>query len=136
VAIGVVLGYMGLLVFGAVISPGVGFFGHIVAMLPQIITEWSHAPAYGLLTWLLSSTLQRRGWPLFSAVSVAVAGAFVFGIWTEIFQASVPGRTTDVYDLLVNGVGIGAAAMFILWRANPTLTCETTVRTRPCTPIA
>jgi hypothetical protein len=65
VAIGVVLGYMGLLVFGAVISPGVGFFGHIVAMLPQIITEWSHAPAYGLLTWLLSSTLQRRAGPSF-----------------------------------------------------------------------
>jgi hypothetical protein len=41
---------MVLLGCGAMITPGVGFFGGLIVMLPQAVTELPHAPAYGLLT--------------------------------------------------------------------------------------
>lgn len=50
---------------GAMISPGVGFFGGLTAMLPQAVTELSHAPGYGLLTWLFAA---------------GMSVAFVFGL--------------------------------------------------------
>ncbi|HSC56486.1 MAG TPA: hypothetical protein VLC51_04755, partial [Nitrospira sp.] len=76
---GSVLIYMGLLGFGAVISPGVGFFGRIIAMLPQPVTELSHAPAYGLLTWLLTGRFRGHGWRQHSALCMAMVIALIFG---------------------------------------------------------
>jgi VanZ like protein len=116
VSFGSVLIYMGLLGFGAVISPGVGFFGRLVAMLPQPVTELSHAPAYGLLTWLLTGGFQGHGWRHRSALFMAMAIALIFGIWMEILQGFVPGRVVDSGDVLVNAIGIGMAALLILWR--------------------
>lgn len=114
-----VLMYMGLLGFGAMISPGIGWSGEFIAMLPAPVTEYSHAPSYGLLTWLLTSGLHGRGWPQRYALLVAAVGAMVFGIWMEIFQGLVPGRVVDIGDVMVNGVGIGMAALLILRRALP-----------------
>ena len=114
--IGSVLIYMGLLGFGAIISPGVGFFGGIIAMLPPPITELSHAPAYGLLTWLLTGGFRGYGWPRRSALSMAMAIALIFGIWMEILQGFIPGRVVDSGDVLVNAIGIGMAALLIMWR--------------------
>ena len=34
VAFGIVLGYMGLLYFGAIIAPGVGLTGHLLVLVP------------------------------------------------------------------------------------------------------
>ena len=113
---GSVLIYMGLLGFGAVISPGVGFFGRLVAMLPQPVTELSHAPAYGLLTWLLTSGFRGYGWRRRSALLMAMAIALIFGIWMEILQGFIPGRVVDSGDIMVNAVGIGVAALLTLWR--------------------
>jgi VanZ family protein len=115
-SLGSVLLYMGLLGFGAVISPGVGFFGRLLAMFPQPVTELSHAPAYGLLTWLLMSGLRGYGRPRRYALSVAMATASIFGILMEILQGFVPGRVVDSGDVLLNAVGIGMAALLILWR--------------------
>ena len=108
--VGSVLIYMGVLGFGAMISPGV-----LIALLPQWVTEMSHVPAYGLLTWLLSSVLQGYGWPQRSALFVAITTALVFGIWMEIVQGFIPGRIVDSGDVLMNGIGIGLAALLILW---------------------
>jgi len=63
---------------------------------------------------LLTRGLQRRAWPLAYALPVAAAAAFVFGLWTEVFQGSVPGRQTTVDDLVVDAIGIGLAAMILM----------------------
>lgn len=114
-----VLSYMVLLGFGMIISPGVGFFGGIIAMVPQWITDSLHAPAYGILTWLLVSSLHRRGWPRSYALFAAGAGAMVFGLWMEIVQGSVPGRVVSIEDVVTNGAGIAMMVVLILWNKMP-----------------
>ncbi len=113
-ALGIVLGYMGLLYFGAVIVPGIGFSGQLLAQVPGNILDWAHAPGYGILALLLTRGLQRRTWPLAYALPVAAAAALVFGLWTEVFQGSIQGRESNAGDLVVDAVGIGLAAMLML----------------------
>ena len=107
----VVMGYIGLLYFGAIIVPGVGLAGHLMVLVPGSLLEWAHAPGYGILAVLLTLGLQRRVWPLAYALPVAAAAALVFGLWTEVFQGSVQGRGASVNDLVTDAVGIGLAAM-------------------------
>jgi hypothetical protein len=114
VGLGIVLGYMGLLYFGATIVPGVGLSGHLIVQVPFGLLDWAHAPGYGILAVLLTRGLQRRAWPLAYALPIAAAAAFVFGLWTEVFQGSVPGRQTSVDDLVVDAIGIGLAAIMML----------------------
>jgi len=105
--------YMVLLGFGAIISPGVGLAGSFLALFPQPVTEFSHAPAYALLTWLLTSALRERGWPHQMALCVGVVAAMLFGVWMEILQAFVPGRVVDIGDVAFNAMGIGVTALLI-----------------------
>lgn len=105
----VVLGYIWLLYFGAIIVPGVGLAGHLLVQIPGSLLEWAHAPGYGILALLLTRGLQRRAWPLAYALPVAAAAALVFGLWTEVFQGSVQGRQTTADDLVTDAVGIGIA---------------------------
>ncbi len=107
--------YMVILYVGAITVPGVGIIGQAITHLPGGLLEWSHAPMYGLLSWMLTRSLQERGWPRIYALIVAMAAALVFGIWTEVVQASIPGRTTSFDDLLLDGFGIATAAVLMLW---------------------
>ena len=109
-----VLGYIGLLYFGAVIVPGVGLAGHVMVLVPSSLLEWAHAPGYGVLAMLLTIGLQRRAWPLAYAIPVAAVGALVFGLWTEVFQGSVQGRGPSVDDLVTDAIGIGVATTMML----------------------
>ncbi len=129
--IAVLLFYMVLPGCGAMISPGVGFFGGLVVMLPQSVTELSHAPAYGLLTWLFTVGLLQRGWPQIYALPTGMSAAFVFGLFMEICQAFVPGRVVDSGDVFVNVVGIGMAALLMLWWAMPAEHPDKTGLVRP-----
>jgi VanZ family protein len=104
---------MVLLAFGAMATPGVGIAGSMLAVFPQPVTEYSHAPAYALLTWLLASGLQNRGWSKPMALWLGVLAAMVFGVWMEILQGFVPGRTVDIRDVAFNAIGIGLAALVI-----------------------
>ena len=131
--VGSVLIYMGVLGFGAMISPGVGIFGGLIAMFPQSVTELSHVPAYGLLTWVLSSMLQGYGWPQRSALWVAIVTALVFGVGMEFLQGFVPGRVVDSGDVLMNGIGIGMATLLILLRSMPADNADKLVPARSCT---
>jgi VanZ family protein len=106
--------YMVLLAFGATITPGVGVGGSLLALLPQPVTEYSHAPAYALLTWLLTSSLRKRDWPQQTALWVSAVAAMVFGLWMEIFQGSIPGRAVEIGDVTSNAVGIGLSAVLIV----------------------
>jgi len=109
-----VLGYIGLLYFGAIIVPGVGLSGYLIGLVPWTLFDWAHAPGYGILALLLTRGLQRRGWPLAYALPVAAVAALVFGLWTEVFQGSIQGRQTNADDLVKDAVGIGLAAIMIL----------------------
>jgi VanZ family protein len=113
-ALGIVLGYMGLLYFGAVTVPGVGFSGQLLAQVPGNFLDWAHAPGYGILALLLTRGLERRAWPLAYALPVAAAAALVFGLWTEVFQGSVQGRGASVDDLVMDAIGICLATMPML----------------------
>jgi hypothetical protein len=109
-----VLSYIGLLYFGAIIVPGVGLSGYLIGLVPWTLFDWAHAPGYGILAVLLTRGLQRRAWPLAYALPVAAAAAFVFGLWTEVFQGSVQGRQTTADDLVTDAIGIGLVAMMML----------------------
>jgi len=126
--------YMVLLGFGTMITPGVGLSGELITMLPQWLTESSHVPAYGLLTWLLVRGLLWREWPLNYAVLTAAAGATVFGLWMEIIQGSVPGRVVSMDDVIANGVGIGIAAFLFIFMARSEQRPTMTIVERPCLP--
>jgi hypothetical protein len=110
----VVLGYIGLLYFGAIIVPGVGLSGHLMVQVPSRLLEWAHAPGYGILAVLLTLGLQRRAWPLAYGLPVAAAAALVFGLWTEVFQGSVQGRGASADDLVTDAVGIGLTTIMML----------------------
>lgn len=105
--------YMVLLGFGAMITPGAGVAGSLLALVPQPLTEYSHVPAYGLLTWLLTSSLKERGWPKRTALGMGAIAAMVFGLWMEILQGFVPGRVVDIGDVASNAMGIGLASLLI-----------------------
>jgi VanZ family protein len=105
--------YMVLLAFGAIATPGVGIAGSMLAVLPQPVTEYSHAPAYALLTWLLTGGFRNRGWSKQMALRLGVMAAMVFGVWMELLQGFVPGRTVDIQDVAFNAIGIGLAALVI-----------------------
>lgn len=111
---GTALGYMMILCFGAIIAPGVGVSGRLIAQMPPALLEWAHAPGYGFLAWLLAGGLRGRGWPVSYAVFAASSAAFVFGLWTEVFQGCVPGRSTSSDDLAVNAGGIALIACVML----------------------
>ena len=82
--------------------------------MPGNFLDWAHAPGYGILALLLTRGLQRRAWPLAYALPVAAGAAFVFGLWTEVFQGSIQGRESNVDDLVVDAIGIGLAAIMML----------------------
>ncbi len=105
--------YLMLLIFGALATPGAGIAGSLLAVFPQPVADYSHAPAYALLTWLLTSGLETRGWSRESALQTSVVAAMVFGVGMEFLQAYVPGRTVDIHDVAFNAIGISAAAFMI-----------------------
>jgi VanZ family protein len=117
--LGTSLLYMVLLGFGSLITPGVGISGRLLEFFPRPFSEFSHVPAYGLLTWLLASGLRGREWPRGVALCVAVQAALVFGIWMEVFQGFVPGRIVEMGDVLMNAMGIGVASLLIGFRLLP-----------------
>lgn len=105
--------YLVLLTFGAVVTPGAGLAGSLLAAVPQPVPDYSHAPAYALLTWLLASGLRSRGWSKPMALQTSVVAAMVFGVAMEFLQIFVPGRTLDIHDVAFNAIGIAAAALLI-----------------------
>jgi VanZ family protein len=104
---------MVLIGFGAMITPGVGVGGSLLALFPQPVTEFAHVPAYGLLTWLLTISLEGRGWPKRMALCVGIVISLVFGVGMEFLQGFVPGRFVEIGDVVFNVMGIGLAALLM-----------------------
>ncbi len=113
-SIGLTAIYAGMLYAGAMIAPGAGLSGRLLCQIPLNLLDWAHAPGYGILAWLLIQGLRQRAWPFFYAVPTGAAAALIFGLWTEVWQAAVPGRTPSTDDLTIDAMGIGAAALLSL----------------------
>jgi VanZ family protein len=105
--------YMVLLGFGATIRPEVGVAGSLLALVPQPVTEYAHVPAYAVLTWLLTCSLEERGWPKRTALCLGAVAAMGFGVSMELLQEFVPGREVSIGDLASNAIGIGLASLLI-----------------------
>jgi VanZ family protein len=71
----------------------------------------AHLCAYAPLGLLVALAARARGWSPRTAISVGVAAALAVGIGDELHQRSVPGRTCDPEDALMDTAGglIGAA---------------------------
>ncbi len=114
----IVISYMGLLGGLAVASPGEGVTGTLMEIMPGNWRDEAHIPAYGLLGWLVMWGLRRRGWPVPYAVPVGVLSTIVFGLWTEVAQATVPSRQASPADLLNDLLG-GLMAAALMWYEQP-----------------
>lgn len=112
----VILGYMVLLVGLAVASPGIGITGTIISFVPNDWRDWAHAPAYGLLAWLIMQGFRLRSWPVHYAMISGILLTVVFGLWTEVAQGSTPGREASLHDVMKDAVGAMTAAILMLWR--------------------
>lgn len=108
---GMLFGYLGMLYVGALVVPGVGFTGRLMIQVPSTLLDWAHAPAYGVLAWLVVQGLRRRNWPSLFAIPAGSGASLVFGLWTEVWQGSVPGRFSSMDDLAIDTVGILCAAL-------------------------
>lgn len=84
--------------------------GSFLARLPEGSDKVVHAIAYAVLAALLT---YASGRPVLS-----VLAAVAYGVSDEVHQAFVPGRSSDVFDLLADavGAGIGAWTARALWR--------------------
>ncbi|WHZ14580.1 MAG: hypothetical protein OJF52_001419 [Nitrospira sp.] len=138
--IAVILAYMLLLTGLAVASPGIGFTGSLIFLVPESWRDWSHVPAYGLLTWLVMQGFRLRDLPItlavvYTPIALLVMQGFrlrdlpvpyamfagilwtvMFGLWTEVAQGSAPGRETSWHDVLNDTVGGLMVAMLMLWQ--------------------
>ncbi|MBK9111584.1 MAG: VanZ family protein [Nitrospira sp.] len=113
--VAVIAGYMLLLVGLAVASPGIGFTGSLLHLVPGDWRDAAHVPAYGLLAWLAMVGFRLRGWPIRYALLVGIAFAGVFGLWTEVVQGTAPGREASLSDLLNDLTGAMMAGALMLW---------------------
>jgi len=114
-AASIIVSYMLLLVGLAVAAPGIGLGGSLIELVPGNWRDAAHVPAYGLLAWLVTWGLRRRGWPVLQATGIGVLAAGVFGLWTEVAQGTAPGRETSLHDVwndLLGGMIAGALALW------------------------
>jgi hypothetical protein len=79
---------------------------------PNAADALGHGSLYGILTLVTYWTLRRRvgfAW----AFGIALGGALLLGLGTELIQHFSPGRSTQLSDLLGNWLGAMTAAALI-----------------------
>lgn len=78
----------------------------------------AHALAFGTLSLTCGRALFAYGRSRLTAAVLGAAIAIVYGLTDELHQASVPGRSPDVLDLVADAVGAMVAAFvwFRWWR--------------------
>lgn len=106
--------YTSLLAVLATVSPGVGWLGQLLLIIPAGLLDAFHAPAYGILAWMILSALLVRGWPRRHAVLAGCVLAVTLGLWTEALQGPVSGRGPELKDLIMDGIGAAMAALIAL----------------------
>lgn len=91
----------------AVVPPGPLSFG------PSVPDWLAHGVAYGiqagLIFWAVPATATTR-----SRARAGLIGAVVFGAATEALQLLQPARSTELVDVVANGVG-AAISVVAIW---------------------
>ena len=82
--------------------------GWIPAIHPDL-ADLLHAPAFGVLAWLLIVSFRSYGVGRRAAVIAAIAVASACGVMVELVQASAPGRNPSLSDGFMDAAGILAA---------------------------
>ncbi|MBW3620828.1 MAG: VanZ family protein [Actinobacteria bacterium] len=80
--------------------------GDALAGTPGWTAVAGHAAGYGLLAWAI-----HRAWDGKAAGLVAITAALVLGLVNELQQGLVAGRSPDVADLGVDGLGALAGVL-------------------------
>jgi VanZ family protein len=84
--------------------------------LPQIVTDKDlHGGLYGGFALVVLRALARR-WERVTLLTAlgAIVAAILYGISDEFHQSFVPGRTSDVADVIADGTG-AAVAVVVAW---------------------
>jgi len=91
--IGVILGLSSI--------PSLGPAGQLFTGSDKIV----HMIEYGVLGFVFARACRLRDGSLWRAALIAAALGLTIGVGDELYQRSVPGRTSDPYDALADGVG-------------------------------
>jgi VanZ family protein len=110
-----VLAYVGL-IFTLSAQPGLQPPFHF-----QYADKVAHISEYGVLGFLLARALRTvpRFRSLLLACGFAVAIGAGIGSADELFQSTVPGRDSSVYDLIADTIGLTLAQLAYLWVERP-----------------
>lgn len=86
----------------------------VAGMLPEWILTWIDKPIhfllFAVLGWLLRGSLSLH-LPGGAGALVAVVAGCAYGALTEWVQLSVPGRSGELADLIINGLGTMAGVV-------------------------
>ena len=108
---------MTVLALCATASPGEGFVGLALALLPPDVHVWLHAPAAGLLAWLVLRGLERHGWAMSGSLASSAMLSLLFaGIleWPHPWQGA---RSPVMIHLGWAAIGIVLAWLFWVLRS-------------------
>ncbi|MGH2396579.1 MAG: VanZ family protein [bacterium] len=112
-------GYMGLLLIVSSIpghEPHSRDLGYLLALVPPIMQNLFHVPAYGVLALLWIRTLQAYGIGARPSMWAAFVLASSYGALLELYQLWIPGRFPSLWDFALNVVGILLFSR-LYWRA-------------------
>ncbi|MDZ7829142.1 MAG: VanZ family protein [Halofilum sp. (in: g-proteobacteria)] len=85
------------------------------AWVPSLISNALHLPLYAGLAFLWARALVTgAGLVPVRATIIALAIAAAFGVFDELYQGLVPGRSTSLQDWLANAVGAAAGCLVYL----------------------
>lgn len=102
-------GYMGVLLIVSAIpgtTPHGGRDATLLGLIPPIVQNLLHIPAYGVLALLWIRTLEAHGLASRRSLLIAVLIAAGYGGATEAVQAWIPGRSPSAGDFLLNLAGV------------------------------
>jgi len=60
-----------------------------------------HAAEYFVLSFLLYRAFDAQGWSMKRILMITIAISIVYGVFTESLQIFIPGRSFDIYDILL-----------------------------------
>jgi VanZ family protein len=79
------------------------------------LDKLAHFVIYGVLGWLAAMGRERAGgWPAAPLVALLAIGC---GVLDEIHQRTVPGRSAEVADAVVDAFAVIAAFGLVRWRS-------------------
>lgn len=101
----IVLAVAGTILYYSILTPpGSGSFRTgPLGVFPY--SNWLHFLAYGGLAVVLAYALHDSELPDWQVLAVVFAVSVGYGVAMELLQATVPSRTFDVMDVVINAIG-------------------------------